>query len=255
MHGVWTGARLQLIFYRQYPDSLLPLITAPLYTVIFLLVLRNAGRSDLSSYAVIAPVFIALWWFALFHGGVVVQNDRWAQTIELQVAAPTSFAAVVFGRVLTVTLVGLLSFVEVWLVGRYLLHAPVAIHHPWLLAVSLIATAFAMAAAALFMAVLFVLVRNGFTLTNSISYPFYVLGGIFVPVALLPGWVQPFSKVVFLSWSADLLRASLTAGPTPGAPFGVAMVFLLGGVSLAVAAALLRRVLRRVRETGELGLQ
>lgn len=254
MRGVWAGARLQLIFYRQYPDSLLPLITAPLHTVIFLMILRSGGRSDLSSYAVVAPVFIALWWFALFHGGVVVQNDRWAQTIELQVAAPTSFATVVFGRVLTVTLVGLLSFVEVWLVARYLLDAPVTIHHPGLLVVSLAATAFAMAAAALFMAVLFVLVRNGFTLTNSISYPFYVLGGVFVPVALLPGWVHPLSKVVFLSWSADLLRASLTPGPTPDAAFGVAMVLLLGAISLVIAAELLRRALRRVRETGELGL-
>jgi ABC-2 type transport system permease protein len=255
VRGIRAGARLQLIFYRQYPESFLPLITAPLYTVIFVTIVRHGGRADLSGYAVIAPVFIALWWFALFHGGLVVQVDRWSQTIELHVAAPTSFPAVVFGRILTVTMVGLLSFVEVWLVGRYLLGAPVTIHHPGVLAVTLLATAFAMAATALFMAGLFVFVRNAFTLTNSISFPFYVLGGILVPVALLPGWVQPLSRLVFLSWSADLLRASLSAGPVHDPVPRVAMIVLLGAVGFALAAVLLHRILRRVRGTGELSLR
>lgn len=255
MRGIWVGGRLQLVFYRQYPESFLPLLTAPLYTVIFVMILRNGGRADLSGYAVIAPVFISLWWFALFHGGMVVQTDRWSGTLELHVAAPTSFVAVVFGRILVVTLMGLLSFVEVWVVGRYLLDTPVAIHHPALLMATLVATAFAMAATALSMAALFVLARNAFTLTNSVSYPFYVLGGILVPVALLPGWIQPLSKVVFLSWSADLLRASLATGPVARPAFRLAMIFLLGAGGFALAAELLRRVLRRIRHTGELGLR
>ncbi len=252
---MWAGVRLQLVFYRQYPDSFLPLLTAPLYTVIFLMIVRHGGPADLSSYAVIAPVFIALWWFALFHGGLVVQTDRWSQTLELHVAAPTSFAAVVFGRILTVTLVGLVSFVEIWLVGRYLLDAPVKVRHPWLLTATLVATAFAMAATALLMSGLFVLARNAFAWTNSISFPCYVLGGILVPVALLPGWLQPVSKVVFLSWSADLLRASLAVESVPDAAFRIGMILLLAAASFAVAAGLLRRVLWRVRHSGELGLR
>ena len=255
MHGVFTGIRLQIVLYRQYPDSFIPLMTAPLFTIIFLMIVRNAGRADLSPYAVVAPVFISLWWFALFHGGLVVQTDRWSQTLEMHVAAPTSFAAIVYGRILTVTAVGSLSFVEVWLVARYVLGAPVVIHHPWLLAATLVATAFAMAATALVMTSLFVLIRNAFTLANSISFPFYVLGGVLVPVALLPGWIQPLSKVVFLSWSADLLRASLAPGPVPDVGFRLAMIVGLAAAGFALAADLLRRVLRRIRVTGELSLR
>jgi ABC-2 type transport system permease protein len=91
MRGVLAGMRLQLIITRQYAESLLPLITAPLYTVIFLMILRHGGRPDLSGYAVIGPVFIALWWYALFQGGLVVQSDRWSETIELHVSTPTRY--------------------------------------------------------------------------------------------------------------------------------------------------------------------
>ncbi len=252
MRGLLAGVRLQLIITTRYAESLLPLIIAPLYTVIFLMILRTGGRPDLSGYAVIAPVFIALWWYALFQGGLVVQSDRWADTIELHVATPTRYAVVVFGRILTTTGVGLLSFVEVWLVGRYLLRANVSVHHPWVLVATLLATAFAMAATALLLSGLVVFLRNAFSLTNSISYPFYVLGGILVPVALLPGWVQPFSKIVFLSWSADLLRASLNPAPVAGAAWRLGMIVVLGAAAFAVATGLLRRILNRVRNTGEL---
>lgn len=252
MRGLLAGMRLQLAITRQYAESLLPLITAPLYAVIFLMILRNGGRPDLSGYAVIGPVFIALWWYALFQGGLVVQSDRWAETIELHVATPTRYAAVVFGRILTTTGIGLLSFVEVWLIGRYLLRANVTVHHPGVLVVTLLATAFAMAATALLASGLVVYLRSAFSLTNSISYPFYVLGGILVPVALLPGWVQPFSRIVFLSWSADLLRDSLNPAAVAGAAWRVAMIVGLGAAGFLIATHLLTRILRRVRETGEL---
>jgi ABC-2 type transport system permease protein len=255
VRGIWAGFRIQLVFYRHHPDMFIPLLTAPLYTIIFLLVVRHGGRADLSSYAVIAPVFMTLWWFALFHGGLVISTDRWESTIEALFAAPTPFPLVIFGRILAITTVGLLSFVEVWVVARYLLRIPVTVHHPGLLVLTLLVTAFAMASTALLMAGLFVLTRSAVTFANSASFPFYVLGGILVPVAFLPGWIQPVSKLVFLSWSSDLLRASLAAGPATSVPIRVGMVLLLGGAGLAGGAAMLVKILHRVRDTGELSFQ
>jgi ABC-2 type transport system permease protein len=255
VRGLWGGYRLQLWSYRAYPDSLIPLFTSPLFAVIFVMVLRHGGRKDLTAYAVVAPVFIALWWFALFHGGWVIQTERWSGTIEMLVAAPSQTPAVVFGRILAVTSVGLLSFVEVWLVGRYVLNASVTIHHPWLLAATLGATAFAMATWALFMAAAFVLARSAVTITNSASYPFYVLGGILVPVSFLPGWIRWLSSGVFLSWASDLLRADLAPAPVHHAAWRLGMLVVLGIVGLVVGSATLLWILRRVRATGELALQ
>src|SRR6266540_796171 len=91
---------------------LIPLLTGPLYTVIFTMVLRHGGRADLGAYAVIAPFFMSLWWFAIFHGGWVITNERWEGTVDYLVAAPVGFASVVLGRIATLMLAGLASYAD-----------------------------------------------------------------------------------------------------------------------------------------------
>jgi ABC-2 type transport system permease protein len=64
--------------------------------------------------------------------------------------------------------------------------------------------------------------------------------------------VRPLSAVVFLSWSADLLRATLQATPIHRFWPHLGMVALLGACGYAVGLAALRVILVRVRESGEL---
>src|SRR5215471_18146689 len=217
------------------PDSLIPLLTGPLFALVFSMVLRHGGRTDLSAYAVIAPFYMSLWWFAVFTGGFVIQTERWEGTIEYLVAAPVGFASVVVGRITTMMLAGAVAFAEVWVFGRYVLGVDVTIRHPYVFAASLLLTLFAMTTTALFMANLFVLTRTAVTFSNSASYPVYVLGGILVPVALLPGWLRPVSDIVFMSWSARLLRGSLTAGPISGVGLDLGMLALLAVAALGLA--------------------
>jgi ABC-2 type transport system permease protein len=79
-----------------------------------------------------------------------------------------------------------------------------------------------------------------------------VLGGILVPVSLLPHWVRPLSAVVFLSWSADLLRGTLDAAPIHEFWPHLGMVVLLGACGYVVGLLALRVILVRVRESGEI---
>jgi ABC-2 type transport system permease protein len=39
-----------------------------------------------------------------------------------------------------------------------------------------------------------------------IIFPVFLLSGIFVPVASLPGWLQPFSYFLPPTWAIDALR-------------------------------------------------
>jgi ABC-2 type transport system permease protein len=247
MRGLLAGAGLQWrLTINRLPDSVFPLITTPFFTIIFLAIVRHAGRDDLADYAVLAPVLIALWWFALFESGGIITGDRWQGTLEGQVAAPVGFAAVLFGRILVVVLVSLVSFVEVLAVAWLLFDVTIEVHHPATFALTLLATAFAMAGTAVVMAGLFVLTRSSATWGNSLSYPFYVLGGVLVPVSFLPDWLEPVSRAVFLSWSSDLLRASLDAAPVSDVAGRLAMILLLGLVGLAVGSVLVDRILGKV---------
>lgn len=252
MRAFLAGARVQLTFFRVYPDLLIAFFTAPLYAVIFQMIFRHAGRADLSGYAAIAPVFIALWWMALFVSGWTITTERWNGTLEMLVAAPSSFAAVTFGKITTTTLLGVFSFGEMWVVAR-LFGTKIPIDHPWPFVAIVVVTLAAMAGTATAMAALYVLARHAATFGNSASFPFYVLGGILVPVSVLPHWIRPVSSIVFLSWSADLLRAALRPAPMHHFAFRLGMVGVLGACGLLVGMWTMSRFLRRVRGNGELG--
>lgn len=252
-HGFRAGVWFQFRHVRaRLPDSVFPLLTTPFFTIIFLSIVRHAGRPDLGGYALLAPVLIALWWISLFEAGHVVAGDRWLGTLEGLLAAPVSLPAVVLGRVVVVTAIGLASFVEVLLVAAAVFGITVDVRHPGAFALTLVATAFAMAGTSVVIAALFVLTRSSVGWANSLSYPFYVLGGVLVPVAYLPEWIRPLSSAVFLSWSADLLRATLAAEPIEGFPARLGMVVALGGLGFAFGTLLLERVLRKARADGTL---
>jgi ABC-2 type transport system permease protein len=247
---VLAACRLQAQFARRSPAQLMVLVTTPVVTSIFLSLALHAGRRDLAVNAVIAPALIGLWFASLDLAGGMIAADRWQGTLEPLAAAPPPLALVVFGRVLAIVGVGTLVFAEAWLVARVAFRAPFPLAHPGAFAAAVAATAFAMAGTATLLSALFVLSRSTMVLQNSMSYPFYILGGVMVPVALLPAWLRPASWLVFLSWSADLLRASTAAAPLHHLPARVAMIAALGAASLAGGVVLVGRVVDRVRRNG-----
>jgi ABC-2 type transport system permease protein len=252
VRGFLGGFRLELRMIRASPDALIPLFTAPLFTIIFLTIVRNGGRHDLQPDALMAPVLMTMWWFALFQGGNMLTNDRWQAMLENVLTTPAGLASVILGRIAALMCLSLLGFFEVWAIGKLIFGVSIPFEHPWQLALILVCTAFAMSGTAVAFAALFVMSRNSYQFTNSASFPFYVLGGVFFPVAILPGWVQPISKVVFMSWSADLLRASLKAPPIDEFWRRLGMVLVLGVISFLVGRVILFYVLRRMRTNGEL---
>lgn len=253
MRGLWAAMRLQFEIVTADRSYLNEIVANPFFAIIFLGVVKAAGRDDLTSFALVAPVLITMWGMALEISGDVVAYDRSAGILEEVVATPTSLAVVVFGRVLTVSALSLVAVVETWFVARVGFGVDVVVGHPVLLAVTLVATSLAMTGTALVMAGAFVLARSARTYQNTLNYPIYLLSGVLVPVSFLPDWLRPLSRCLFLSWSADLLRHALRPGRVDGGPAALAMVALLGIAGFVGGALLLRLVLQRVRMLGTLG--
>jgi ABC-2 type transport system permease protein len=231
------------------------LLATPFFAVIFLGIMRAAGRRDLTAYAVVAPVLMTLWGMALEISGDIVDSDRSAGILEGVVATPVGFPTVVTGRVLTVTLLSTVAVAETWLVARLGFRADISIHHPGVLLTALVATALATAGTAVILAGLFVLARTARTFQNSMNFPVYLLAGVIVPVSFLPVWIRPFSRMLFLTWGADLLRDSLAPAPVTDALQRVGVILALGAVGLGLGRLMLHVVLRRVRVLGTLGFE
>jgi ABC-2 type transport system permease protein len=247
-----TAVRFQLRLAWKSPDTVQVCVAAPLMTVLFMAISEQAGRGDLSGYAVVAPTLMSLWMLSLYTAGELINEERALGTLEGLVAAPSSLGVVVMGRLSAVTAIGLVSFAEAWLTsGLFFGHWP-ALPHPAITVACVLVTGLATAGTASILSSLFVLMPSARIVQNTLSYPFYLLGGVLVPVSVLPAWLRPASWVVFLSWSADLLRDSLGVGPVTHTLLRLAVIAALGAVGCAVGLHLLGRVLRRVRRLGTL---
>ena len=247
-----AGWRMQLQSMRGNPDWFLTLLLAPLQTVVFVTIFQQAGRGDLTAYGILAPALIALWGLSLQTSGELITTERENGSIEGLLAARGRFDVLMLGRISAVTALALLAFVESWLVGWLLTGELLPIAHPLVFGLTVVVTTVAMTGWAGVMASVFVLARSARTFQNALSYPFYVLGGILVPVALLPEWLQPVTRLVFLSWSSDLFRDSLGAAPVEALLPRLAIVVLLGAAGYLLGHRLLHQALRRVRTTGSL---
>ncbi|AEE44449.1 ABC transporter permease [Cellulomonas fimi] len=250
--SVWAGARLQGLLVRRNPETLLLLFTSPFVTVAILSVFADSGRTGLMAMVVLAPVLMALVQMGLFVGGEIVTTDRETGVLEAATATPAPFAWVLVGRVLTVTAVSLVAFVECLATARLVFGVVVTVHDPVRFAAATLGTTAATAATSLLAAALFVAVRSARTYQNALPYPLFVLSGVVVPVALLPAWVEPVSRVVFLRWSADALRASVTATTADDSWAPIVYLGLLSVVTAGAGYLLVERVLLSGRRHGRL---
>ncbi|TDV48689.1 ABC transporter permease [Actinophytocola oryzae] len=234
------------------PDTLQAWLTTPFLTVVILAIADHSGRVDLAPYAVVAPTLMALWTITLFSAGEMITDERAQGTLEALVATPASFSTIVTGRLCAVVGLGLLAMAEAWLTAGLVFGLWISPAHPVVLLACLLVSAAAMAGTASVLTPLFVLAPSARILQNTLSYPFYLLGGVLVPAAELPEWLRPASRVIFLSWSSDLLRDGLASPPVAWVAPRLAVVALLGAAAYAVGVLLLRRVLLRVRHDGTL---
>lgn len=255
MRGLRGAIRLQLRIVAADRGYLNEILANPFFAIIFLGIVRAAGRRDLTAFAVVAPVLITLWGMALEISGDIVDSDRHVGILEGVVATPVGFPTAVSGRVVAVTMLSVVALLETWLVARVGFGADIEIHHLGALVATLLVTGMAMAATAVAMAGLFVLARTARTFQNTMNYPVYLLAGVIVPISYLPEWLRPVGRLLFLSWSADLLRESLSPEPMADLVPRLGMILLLGAVSLVLGRGLLHLVLRRVRAVGTLGFE
>ncbi|MEU9019675.1 ABC transporter permease [Actinomadura sp. NPDC048394] len=246
---VWHAARLQVALSRRSPEHALVLLIAPMQTTTMLALTLAAHREDVVANAVLAPGLIGLWVASLDYAGRIVTEDRWAGRFPALIAAPVMFGLVVMGRVATVVLVGTAAFAESWLVAAVGFGRRLTVAAPGTFAIAVAATCLATVGTATLLSAVFVVSRARDVLQNSLGYPFYILGGILVPVAALPDWLHPFSRVVFLSWSADLLRGAVH-GDTRGWPRAVLAIVALSAAAMAAGLWLTQRYVDRTRREG-----
>jgi ABC-2 type transport system permease protein len=249
-----AAAKAQLQLARHDPETLMPILTSPLVAIVSTAILVYSGRSDLAGWALVAALLMTLGQMGILVAGEIIANERGDQILEIAVASPAPYSVLLLTRIVMLTSLGVVGFIEGWLIVRLLFGISVPIFHPLVFAATVFLTIFAASGTMLIAASIFCFARTTRTYQNAISGPLYLIGGVLVPVTYLPDWIQPASKAVFLYWSADLLRDSLQPGHLQQLPLRLAAICGLGIAATALGANLLHRMLNHLRREGRLGL-
>ncbi|MEE1831719.1 ABC transporter permease [Streptomyces sp. SP17KL33] len=236
------------------PEHLMIILISPFFSVIFLSIVDQAGRGDLMMSTVIGTGLMGIWFVAVYVAGGVILNERYMSTLQLVLAAPRSFTLVVCGRILPVVVIGAFSLVESGLIAHAAFGAPLTVKHPWMAGAAMLTTVYATAATATALSALFILSRNIHSLESIMTYPFYILGGVLFPVAILPEWVRPIARVFFLSWSSDLLRDAVTADNVDNVAQRFGAIIGLGTAALVIGILAVNYTVVRIRRTGAVSL-
>ena len=248
------SVRAQFNMSRRSIDDLMPAITNPTLTLIFMAVFVYVGRRDLVAYSLVAPLLISVGGMAIFVAAELMNRERDSQTLEIAVACPAPFPVVLFSRIAVITSISLIAIAESWLLLRLVFGASVTIHHPWVFAATMVMTTFAATATALITAALFCFAQTARTYQNSIMYPVYLFSGILVPITVFPDWLEPVSRLVFLYWSANLLRDSMQMAAPEGVLAGLGAIAILGASAAFAGGVLIVRMLTYLRREGRLGI-
>jgi len=252
LSGFLLGLTFQTRTMTRSVDTYFTLIGAPFSTLILMSMVLYSGRTDLAAYAVVAPTLMTLWSAALMFAGEMISEDRENGRLELLVASPVSLVLLVFGRLCGAMLVSLPAFLLAMGVAGLVFDFWVTVHHPVVFILTALVTAVSTAATATALSALFIAAPGARIVQNTLSMPMFVLAGVMVPVSLFPGWLEGVSRLIYLSWGADLFRDALSPGPVESTAFRLFITLALGGLALALGSFTLVRFVRRARVDGGL---
>jgi ABC-2 type transport system permease protein len=224
-----------------------PLIFASIAFFMF----KSGRREESLFYAALGAGLMGIWSSTLFGSGGAIQWQRWEGTLEILIASPAPFVLVMVPLTVATSTIGVYSVGATLLWGKVFFGIPFELAHPFLFALSLPLTVLSLGFLGLLLSATFILYRHANALSNLLEYPIWLVTGLLVPVALLPGWATPISWVLAPTWGMKAIRESALGGdPLPD----LLMTVALGIGYLILGSIFLKNFERLARERATLSL-
>jgi ABC-2 type transport system permease protein len=225
-----------------------PLVYATLAYFMF----RAGAEPESLLLASLGATVMGIWSVTTVDAADSIQRQRWLGVLELLVAAPTPFWTILIPITIASSAIGIYSLVSTLLWGRLLFGIPLELEQPLWFALAIPPTIVSIGLLGFVMASVIVRFRAGWAVGNMFEYPVWLVTGLLIPVALLPGWVEPISWVLAPTWGMRALSDAAVGGGS--AALGIGMCLLLSCVYTVLGAVLLGRFLESARRRATLSL-
>jgi ABC-2 type transport system permease protein len=201
----------QLNFFAD-PQWIIPNIIAPfIFTAVALMFFQNVSGS-LALYAILGGGMMGMWGNTLYGAGFALAFDRWNNTLEYVLAAPSRLVWIVAGRSASSAVLGLVNAIAILLIAVFGYRVEFGLANPLMFLIALVLTLASISALGVLFCSSFLLTRSAQVLTNGLEMPIYVASGSMFPIALLPFWSHPFSWSLGPTWGIDAMRIAASYG-------------------------------------------
>jgi ABC-2 type transport system permease protein len=247
-----SGLRIHFLQMSRSAGEVVAMTFWPIvYATIAYYMFGAESDPDVLLTASLGATVMAIWSSVAFSAGGAIELQRRLGTLELLVAAPVPFGAVLVPITIATSAIGVYALAATLLWGRLLFGIPVHFAHPALFALSLPVAIVAIGMLGLILASTLVLYRAALYLGYSFEYPVWLVTGLLVPLSVLPGWVEPISWLLAPTWGMRAIRQSTVGGSPLSA---IAMCLALSVCYAAIAVVCLRAFERLARERATLAL-
>jgi ABC-2 type transport system permease protein len=217
-----------------------PLVYASLAYFMF-----RAGSEPASLLvASLGATIMGIWSVTTVGAADAIQRQRWTGALELLVAAPTPFWAVLIPITIATSAIGVYSLVSTLVWGRLVFGISLDLAQPVWFALAIPPTIVSIGLLGFVMASVIVRFRAGWAVGNMFEYPVWI--------AVLPGWAEPVSWALAPTWGMHALSDAAFTGGSPLLDIG--MCLLLSVAYTIVGAVLLGRFLESARRRATLSL-
>lgn len=220
-------------------EGFLAVLFPIMFATAMLMVYQLNGDPEALQYAGLGVAIMGMWTCQGVVAATLMSRERWAGTLELVVAAPTSFGRILVPTCLAMSTIGFYCVIATMLWMRWLFDLRLRIESWPLFVLSVLVTGVTLALVGFFIAVTAVRYRTAWSLGAALEYPGWLLCGFVVPVAMLPVWLHPLSWAIPTTWGMAAIRSAADGG----SPWADLAMCLLTGAVYAAAATWLGRVL------------
>jgi len=235
LRGIWYIMLKDLRAYYFKPPNISWGILFP-FAFVLAFVIRDAENLDS-----LVPGLLAL---TLLFGtssmeAIVITFERRIGALERLLLAPLRLPALLAGKLLGGMVFGLVTTLVVLIVALVVFGASGV---NWLLLIlGMILSATAFSAMGVLVSVSVKEVFEAQTLANAFRFPMMFLGGVFVPVTLLPLGLQVVARVLPLTYAVEVLHAAMAGGELPLAILDLAVLSAFAVVFFGFASWVLAR--------------
>lgn len=249
---LWFGLGVHFKMLSRSPFDLFVVVASPLIFATLAYFLFRHGHGESLLIAALASGVMGIWSTTTAQGAGALQTQRRLGVLELLVASPTPFWAILLPISVAISGIGVYSIV-IGLVYVHVLFGVAISIQDWLgFAFAIPATIASIGSLGFLFASALVRYRSAFMLGNLFEWPVWMICGLLIPVSVLPGWLQPVSWLFAPTWGMRALRHA-TDGTASAWP-DIAMCAALSVVYLVVGAVFLHWFLRAARARATLGL-